>query len=116
MYIAELRLLAIVVRRFVSTSISKSILVSMKFKLLTVYEFILFPRRNNGISFIYSTEYIFCFGCLDVSIFPWCDLIRYLNHGDNCHIASLLTHLPQDKMAAILAKDNFKCIFLNKND
>ena len=26
-----------------------------------------------------------------------------------------LTHLPQDKMAASLADDNFKCIFLNEN-
>ena len=30
-----------------------------------------------------------------------------------CH---KLTHLPLDKMAAILADDNFKCIFLNEND
>ena len=28
----------------------------------------------------------------------------------------VLTHLPLDKMAAILAADNFKCIFLNGND
>ena len=27
-----------------------------------------------------------------------------------------LTHLPQDKMAAILADDIFKCILLNEND
>ena len=27
-----------------------------------------------------------------------------------------ITHLSLDKMAAILADDNFKCIFLNKND
>ena len=27
-----------------------------------------------------------------------------------------LTHLPLDKMACILADDNFKCIFLNEND
>ena len=27
-----------------------------------------------------------------------------------------LTHLPQDKMAAILADDNLKCIFLNESD
>ena len=27
----------------------------------------------------------------------------------------MLTHLPLDNMAAILADDNFKCIFLNKN-
>ena len=27
-----------------------------------------------------------------------------------------LTHLPLDKMAALLADDNFKCIFLNEND
>ena len=27
-----------------------------------------------------------------------------------------LTHLPLDKMAAILADDTFKCIFLNEND
>ena len=28
----------------------------------------------------------------------------------------LSTHFPLDKMAAILADDIFKCIFLNKND
>ena len=28
----------------------------------------------------------------------------------------MLTHLPLNKMAAILADDNFKCIFLNEND
>ena len=28
----------------------------------------------------------------------------------------LLTHLPLDKMAAIVADDNFKCIFLNENN
>ena len=28
----------------------------------------------------------------------------------------LLTHLPLDKMAAILADDIFKCFFLNEND
>ena len=27
-----------------------------------------------------------------------------------------LTHVPLDKMAAILADDIFKCIFLNEND
>ena len=27
-----------------------------------------------------------------------------------------LTHLPLDKMAAILADNNFMCIFLNEND
>ena len=27
-----------------------------------------------------------------------------------------LTHLPLDKIAAILADDIFKCIFLNEND
>ena len=27
-----------------------------------------------------------------------------------------LTHLPLDKMATIVADDNFKCIFLNEND
>ena len=31
-------------------------------------------------------------------------------------IAYCLTHLPLGKMAAILADDNLKCIFLNKND
>ena len=28
---------------------------------------------------------------------------------------NILTHLPLDKMAAILADDNFKCIFLYDN-
>ena len=27
-----------------------------------------------------------------------------------------LTHLPLDKMAAVLADDIFKCIFLNENE
>ena len=31
-------------------------------------------------------------------------------------LSPVLTHLPQDKMAAILADDIFKCIFLNEND
>ena len=31
-------------------------------------------------------------------------------------VSSHLTHLPLDKMAAILADDNFKCIFFNEND
>ena len=29
---------------------------------------------------------------------------------------AVLTDLPLDKMAAILADDNFKCIFFNEND
>ena len=28
---------------------------------------------------------------------------------------SSLTHIPLDKMATVLADDNFKCIFLNEN-
>ena len=46
-------------------------------------------------------------------IFIWLyDLFRWL-----CiWTATLLTHLPLDKMAAILADDIFKCIFLNEND
>ena len=31
-------------------------------------------------------------------------------------LITFLTHLPLDKMAAILADDRFKCIFLNEND
>ena len=31
-------------------------------------------------------------------------------------MAVQLTHLSLDKMAAILADDSFKCIFLNEND
>ena len=33
-----------------------------------------------------------------------------------CCRLNLLTHLPLDKMAAILADNIFKCIFLNEND
>ena len=29
---------------------------------------------------------------------------------------SPLTHIPLGKMAALLADDNFKCLFLNEND
>ena len=36
-------------------------------------------------------------------------------HGQTC-IMGCLTHLPLDKMAAILADDISKCIFLNEND
>ena len=32
------------------------------------------------------------------------------------HVQDVCTHLPLDKMAAILADDNFKWIFLNEND
>ena len=41
---------------------------------------------------------------------PWKKKKMVLEHG------SLLTHLPLDKMAAIVADDIFKCIFLNEND
>ena len=37
---------------------------------------------------------------------PWCLF---------CSGFDMLTHLPLDKMAAILADDIFKCIFLNEN-
>ena len=30
--------------------------------------------------------------------------------------ATMLTHLPLDKMAAILTDDNYRCILLNEND
>ena len=33
-----------------------------------------------------------------------------------CSGCDVLTHLPLDKMATILADNNFKCIFLNEND
>ena len=33
-----------------------------------------------------------------------------------CRAAPASSHLPLDKMAAILADDTFKCIFLNEND
>ena len=36
-------------------------------------------------------------------------------HIDASSVLNLLTHLPLDKMAAILADDNFKCIFFNEN-
>ena len=41
--------------------------------------------------------------------------VRSLNYK-GCNDDSLITHLPLDKIAAILADDNFKCIFLNEND
>ena len=31
-------------------------------------------------------------------------------------VAAILTHLPLNTMAALLADDNLKCIFLNEND
>ena len=33
-----------------------------------------------------------------------------------CVCKDVCVHLPLDKMAAILADDNFKCIFMNEND
>ena len=60
----------------------------------------------------------------------WCGLIvicshimsywRYHHRNDKSRMeispVTLSAHLPLDKMAAILADDNFKCIFLNEND
>ena len=53
-------------------------------------------------------------------------LLSYLQHRKNEHTIHMgflvgnsnksLTHLPLDKMATILADDNFKCIFLNEKD
>ena len=43
----------------------------------------------------------------------------YIHHFENISWLIeniLLTHLPLDKMAAILTDDIFKCIFLNEND
>ena len=40
---------------------------------------------------------------------------NFRNYYSGTH-SSLLTHLPLDKMAAILADDIFKSIFLNEND
>ena len=44
-----------------------------------------------------------------------CELVSILHH---CHAIGdiVLTHLPLDKMAAILADDIFKCIFLNEKN
>ena len=42
---------------------------------------------------------------------------EWLSGGQNSGIQGpVLTHLLLDKMAAILADDIFKCIFLNEND
>ena len=38
------------------------------------------------------------------------------NNDNQVDVYSILTHLPLDKMAASLADDIFKCIFLNEND
>ena len=49
---------------------------------------------------------IHCYGCI---------VLLYMNKFPAICYCSL-THLPLDKMAAILADDNFKGIFLNEND
>ena len=54
--------------------------------------------------------------CFRWQAFTWATDGQELQH----HVATTdhtdLTHLPLDKMAAILANDNFKYIFLNEND
>ena len=47
-------------------------------------------------------------------IFTWKYFVPH-SHIKHC-ITCFLTHLPLEKMAAILADDNFKCILLNEND
>ena len=50
---------------------------------------------------------------MPLSLTPvWPDLWPYIAS----QVHNELTHLPLDKMATILADDNFKCIFLNEND
>ena len=44
------------------------------------------------------------------------DLKNGLEISRNLCVLWGLTHLSLDKMAAILADDNFKCIFLSEND
>ena len=45
------------------------------------------------------------------------DILPYAKQGmTHLTLSSLLTHLPLEKMATILADDIFKCNFLNKND
>ena len=41
---------------------------------------------------------------------------EYKREKSSGNIVGVLTHLPLDKMAAVLADDIFKCIFLNEND
>ena len=43
-------------------------------------------------------------------------LCEFTDHQRPWQRVCKLTHLPLDKMAAILADDIFKCIFLNEND
>ena len=43
------------------------------------------------------------------------DLNELTHWGLETHM-QWLTHLPLDKMAAILAEENFKCSFLNENE
>ena len=40
----------------------------------------------------------------------------FLSHTEKASGGKNFTHLPQDKMAAVVADDIFKCIFLNEND
>ena len=57
---------------------------------------------------------------IDLVIGLVCFSVRLLSKTSGrcwCHVTfHQLTQLPLDKMAAILADDIFKCIFLNEND
>ena len=52
----------------------------------------------------------------------WFSDHSFLVDSDEIHMlyyiipGTLLTHLPLDKIAATLADNKFKCIFLNEND
>ena len=52
--------------------------------------------------------------CFVVGSLPWGGLLGGRRHAGK--YVDGLTHLPLDKMAANLADDDFKCIFLNEND
>ena len=51
------------------------------------------------------------FSCLCFYKGPSC----YARNKITCILGSLMNSSPLDKMATVLADDNFKCIFLNKN-
>ena len=60
-------------------------------------------------SFIATITFSLCYPFVGQAVTQWQQVM-------DCNNTAILTHLPLDKMDAILADDNFKCIFLNEND
>ena len=115
----------------------------IKYGIKHLWKSFLFWFNNYSVGCRWQKYYvvIFCYWCWILDILSWIEektVSAVINNpcwafvllwDSTCWLAAhqeyglvgyrlklLLTHLPLGKMAAIMAYDNFKCIFLNEND